>query len=34
MDLTDGFAKAGANIAVGIYSQGIIDENDTAKALL
>jgi hypothetical protein len=34
MDLTDGFAKMGANLAVGMYSQGVIDENETAKALL
>jgi len=34
MDLTDGFSKMGANMAVGLYSQGVIDENETAKALL
>lgn len=34
MELKDGFSKAGANIAIGLYSQGIQDENETAKALL
>jgi len=32
--MQDGFAKAGAHIAIGLYSQGITDENETAKALL
>ena len=33
-ELQDGFARMGANFAIGLYSQGIQDENETAKALL
>lgn len=33
-DLKDGFAKAGACIALGIASSGVWDENDPAKAVL
>ena len=34
LNLSDGFAKLGACIGVGLYSSGIIDEIDSAKALL
>jgi 26S proteasome regulatory subunit N1 len=34
LELTDGYAKAGANIAIGLYNIGIRDECDPAKALL
>jgi hypothetical protein len=34
MDMTDGYAKAGASLAIGLYNSGIKDECDPAKALL
>ncbi len=34
LELTDGYAKAGAGIAIGLYNTGIIDDCDPAKALL
>lgn len=33
-DLKDGYAKAGACIALGLSTSGVWDENDTARALL
>jgi 26S proteasome regulatory subunit N1 len=34
LELTDGFAKAGACMAVGLYNCGVVDEFDQAMALL
>lgn len=34
LDIQDGYAKCGANIAIGLYNMGISDECDPAKALL
>lgn len=33
-DLKDGFAKAGACIAIGLSTSGVWDENDPARAFL
>jgi 26S proteasome regulatory subunit N1 len=32
--MADGFAKQGACIGIGLFSSGIVDENETAKAIL
>lgn len=34
MEMTDGYAKCGASLAMGLYSSGIKDESDPCKALL
>jgi len=34
LELTDGYARMGASIAIGLYNTGIIDDCDPAKALL
>jgi len=34
LNIADGYAKSGACIGIGLFSSGIVDENETAKAML